>query len=220
MDTKLTFEIKTGRSDDGSILQPVNKIGYWSALLSIVFGLGYVIAQILSWLKVLGYPNDLFWLFLPSLFLAPCFLVTVICLHYAVNSSEKIFSAIGVAFAIIYCAFATLTYFTQLGAIVPGVIEGTITDTHSLIFKPRSFTMAIDCLGYFFMSLSSLFVAFPFKRRDSGLYGWLLINGSLIVLFIPAYFNPFLYYIGSVWALSFTMSMIYAARFMRFRDKI
>ena len=214
MSTIITVDVETRSTNNGVATASANKIGYWAAILSLAFALGYVFAQILSWTKIITYPNDLFWLFLPSLFLAPAFLVTMICLHYKAAADLRIWSAIGTAFAVIYCTMATLTYFTQLGSIVPGVVQGVINESHPLIFKPRSFTMTIDCLGYFFMSLSTLFSAFAFKRTSRGLFGWMVFNGTLILLFIPAYFNPFLYYVGSVWAVSFSMSMIYAAKFM------
>lgn len=216
MNTNISLDIRSSLAEEKIVVsEPVSRIGFWAAILSLVFGLGYVVAQFLSWLKIIIYPNDLFWLFLPSLFLAPAFLVTMICLHYKAPGGLRIWSAIGIAFAIVYCGFATLTYFTQLGSMVPGIVSGEIRDTHPLIFKPRSFTMSIDCLGYFFMCLSTLFTAFAFRETYKPLYAWMLFNGVLIILFIPAYFNPFLYYIGSVWAISFSLSMIYAARFMR-----
>ena len=93
-------------------------------------------------------------------------LIPTICLHYKAAADLKIWSAIGTAFAVIYCTMATLTYFTQLGSIVPGVVQGVINESHPFIFKPRSFTMTIDCLGYFFMSLSTLFSAFAFKKTS------------------------------------------------------
>ena len=218
MKTILTVGFEAKQVGDSFRPKPINKIGFWSAILSLIFGLGYVVAQLFSWLKIITYPQDQFWLFLPSLFLAPSFLVAIICAHYKAPAALNIWSAIGIGFAIVYCTFATMTYFTQLGSIVPGVVNGEITQAHPLIFKPRSFTMAIDCLGYFFMSLSTLFAAFAFRKTEQKLYGWLLFNGLLIILFIPAYFYPFLYYIGSVWAVSFSMCMIYMARFMQLEN--
>jgi hypothetical protein len=216
MNTTIAPGIHTNRSRKLQITShPVQTIGTWSAWLSFVLGLGYVTAQLLSWIKLIIYPGDLFWLFLPSLFLAPAFLITMICLHYMASDSLKIWTSIAVAFAIVYCSFATLTYFTQLGSIVPSLMRGEIGETHPLIFKPRSFTMSIDCLGYFFMSLSTFFAAFAFRHADKKLYGWMLFNGLLILLFIPAYFDTYLYYFGSVWAVSFSMCMIYAARLLR-----
>ena len=51
----------------------VSKIGYWSATLSAIFGLAYSIPQILSEMKIIPHPQDLFWLFLPCCFLPLCF---------------------------------------------------------------------------------------------------------------------------------------------------
>jgi hypothetical protein len=62
------------------------------------------------------------------------------------------------------------------------------------------------------MSLATLFTGFAFRGQDKHLYLWFLLNGLLVILLIPAYFNPFLYYFGSVWILTFSLSMIYAAR--------
>jgi hypothetical protein len=116
-------------------------LGYWSSIASLLFALGYSAAQLLSWLKVTSYPGYLVLLFLPSLFLAPSFRVAIICLHHKVQEELKIWSAIGVAFALIYRAFATLTYFTQLGSVVPGILRGEIAENHVLFFKPGSFTI-------------------------------------------------------------------------------
>lgn len=216
MNTDTTLRVRTSAFPKTAISdRPVDMIGFWAAVSSLVFGLGYVAAQLFSWLKIITYPNDLFWLFLPSLFLAPAFLITMICLHYRASYQLKVYTAIGVAFALVYCTMATLTYFTQLGAIVPLLVRGDIDQTHPLFFKSRSFTMAIDCLGYFFMSMSTLFAAFAFKNTHRKLYWWLLGNGALVVLLIPAFFYPVLYYIASIWAVSFSVSMVQAAKLMR-----
>jgi len=190
----------------------VNRTGFWSAILSLTFAIGYAVAQLLSWINILQHPHELFWLFLPSLFLAPAFLVLMICLHYTVADHAKIWTAIAISFGVIYCAFATVNYFTQLTVVVPALEKGEISESYPLIFKQGAFMFAIDCLGYFFMSLSTLFAAFAFREKYKSLYTWMLINGVLILIFIAAYFNPFFYFIGSVWIVTFALSMIYAAK--------
>jgi hypothetical protein len=194
---------------------PVNTIGYWSSVLALVFAIGYCIPQLLSSFNVLSHPSDLFWLFLPSLFLAPSFLVAVICLHYSIPPDERIWTTIGIAFAIVYCAFATLVYFTQLTVVIPDLLNSKIDETHVLAFKSRSFLMAVDCLGYFFMSLTTLFSAFAFRAEQKNFYRWMLANGLLVIIFIPAFFVPFFYYIGAIWMITFPVSMILAAKHFR-----
>jgi hypothetical protein len=194
--------------------------GFWSAILSALFGVGYCIAQLLSWLNVLPHPHELFWIFLPSLFLAPAYLVTVLCLHYSAPLSKRIWTAMAVAFGVIYCTFATLNYFTQLTIVVPDLVSGKINESHVLVFKQGSFFYAMDCLGYFFMSFSSLAGALAFREDDRKLYLWMLWNGLLVVIFIPAYFNPFFYYIGSPWLLTFTMAMVSAAKYFKRSEQL
>ena len=192
----------------------INKIGLWSATLSVIFGLGYSIPQILSELKVIPHPQDLFWLFLPSLFLAPVFLISMICLHYAADAGLKICTAIGAAFAILYCADVSMVYFTQLSVVVPAQLQGQVSEKQVLLFDRKTFLMAVDCLGYFFMSLSTFFAAFAF-RKNKWLYRGLLWNGALMPILVLAYFYPVFYYVGAVWMITFPLAMISAVKFFK-----
>lgn len=196
-------------------MSKVHRIGQWAASLSLIFALAYSIPQILSELKWLQHPHELFWLFLPSLFLAPSFMVTMICLHYSAEEDAKIWTAIGVAFAILYCADVSLVYFSQLTVIVPGLVRAEINESHVLAFGRKTFLMAVDCLGYFFMSLSTFFAAFAFARSDKWLYRALLYNGSLMPILILAFFYPVLYYVGAIWMISFPLAMVQASKLFR-----
>jgi len=191
----------------------IKRIGAWSSLLSLLFALGYCIPQILSEAKLLPHPQDLFWLFLPSLFLAPVFLVTMICLDFSADKTQKIWTTIGWAFAAVYCVMATFVYFTQLTVVVPQQLKGEIDEKHVLIFDRQTFLMAIDCLGYFFMSLSTFFAAFAFKEKNKWLYRGLLWNGALMPVLVLAFFYPVFYYVGALWMISFPLAMINATRF-------
>lgn len=189
--------------------------GFWAAILSALLGMGYCIAQLLAWLNILPHPHELFWVFLPSLFLAPAFLITMVCLHYTAPVGMRMWTTLGVAFGVIYCTFATLNYFVQLTVVAPALTRGKIDESYVLIFKQGSFLFAMDCLGYFFMSFSTFSGALAFRKVDRTLYRWMLWNGLLVIVFIAAYFNPFFYYIGSPWMVTFTLAMVYAARLFR-----
>ena len=193
------------------------KVGFYAAILSVIFTIFYCIPQILSTSKLLVYPHDLFWLFLPSLFLGSTFLVTMISLHYSRVENLKLWTAIGIAFAVIYCTLTGTVYFVQLTVVIPAQLNGSLDNNHLLIFKPKTFLMAVDCLGYFFMSLSTLFSAFAFKNQEEykWLYRGLLYNGLLIPVLILAFFFPFFYYIGALWMITFPVAMIKAAQLFR-----
>ena len=190
----------------------INKVGFATAVLSLIFAVGYSIPQILSAAQIIPHPQDLFWLFLPSLFLAPSFLIAIVCLHYVASASLKIWTNIGVAFAVIYCADVTMVYFTQLAVILPSQLKGQLDKKNILLFDKATFLMAVDCLGYFFMSLSTFFCAFAF-RKTTWLYRGLLWNGALMPVFVLAFFYPAFYYIGALWMITFPFAMINAAGF-------
>ena len=76
--------------------------------------------------------------------------------------------------------------------------------------------MAIDCLGYFFMSLSTFFAAFAFRHlHHKWLYRALLYNGLLMPILVLAFFHPLLYYAGALWMITFPVAMIQAAKLFR-----
>ena len=189
----------------------LKQIGFWSSILSLIFAVAYSIPQIFSEAKLIPHPQDLYWLFTPSLLLAPSFLITMICLHYKAPVSKKLFTAIGVAFAILYCTDVSLVYFSQLTVVIPSQVNNAVHEKQVLLFDRRTFLMAVDCLGYFFMSLSTLFAAFAFQLQNKWLYRGLLYNGLLLPVLILAFFYPVFYYVGALWMITFPMAMIHAA---------
>lgn len=189
--------------------------GYWAALLSLLFALGYCVPQLISAFNLIPHPHEQFWLFLPSLFQAPAFLVTMVCLHYPAPDNLKLWTAIAWSFAILYCLCVTLVYFTQLTVLLPARLAGKMNDENVLIFEPRTFLTAVDCLGYFYMSLSTLFAAFAFRQVNKWLYRGLLWNGLLLPILILAFFYPVFYYVGALWMITFPMAMIQAAKIFR-----
>lgn len=191
-----------------------NKTGYWSAVLSIVFAIGYIIPQILSEFKLIPYPHDLFWLFLPSLFLAPSFLASMVCLHYSHAGIAKVYTAIAIGFATVYCVYASMVYFTQLSVILPAQFKNEAGDKQLLVFPGRSVMMAVDCLGYGYMSLATLFASFAFygSGGKKWLYRSLFINGLLAPVVIFVFFYPSAIYAGALWIITFPLAMINVAK--------
>ena len=138
----------------------------------------------------------------------------MISLHYAAEASLRIWTATGVAFGLLYCADVSMVYFTQLAVVVPAQLSGQINEKEVLLFDRRTFLMAVDCLGYFFMSLSTFFAAFAF-RKNKWLYRGLLWNGALMPILVLAFFYPVFYYVGAVWMITFPLAMINAAKFFK-----
>jgi len=142
----------------------------------------------------------------PSLFLGVAFLLLTISIHYYAEPDRKIWSQSALTFATIYTTLISINYFVQLTLVAPHMIRGDIENVRFLLFTPfDSFLYSVDILGYSFMSLSTLFAAFVFKRVGlEGIIRWFLIANGLILPFIALqnYYHPFIWF-ASLWAITF-----------------
>jgi hypothetical protein len=95
------------------------KLGYWSALLASVLSIMYLVGQLAEWCNLLGSgggpenpstASGLIVLLLPSLLLAPCFALMMLCVHYYAPEEKKIWSHAGILFATIYAVMVSINY--------------------------------------------------------------------------------------------------------------
>lgn len=158
----------------------IQRIGFISAitamLMTIIFALALIIgfwAPIFS--NILSY--------IVCFILAPAFVIMTISIHYSAPTEKKIFSSIGIAFAIIYAVFILVTYYTQLAfAFNPPNVPPEILQMFDYA-ETASWIFVVDMLGYSFMALSTLFIAFVFEKN--GYEKWLrvifIIHGIFFV---------------------------------------
>jgi hypothetical protein len=198
-----------------NISHNILQTGKWSAILSAVCSLIYVIGQLAEWLGLLGSgggPENastvtgLILLLTPSLFLGICFLVLMVSIHYYAPEESKLWSHIGLVFATIYTALISINYFVQLTLVVPHMQAGETESVKFLLFIPfDSFLYSVDILGYSFMSLATFFTGFVFKNKGSEKYiRFFLIANGLILPFIALqnFYHP-LIYPAALWAFTF-----------------
>jgi len=191
-----------------------NMIGKFAAALSAAFAIFYSVFALLSVFKLIAHPYELFWQFLPSLLLGFAFVVTIICLHYAAAEELKVYTAIASAFAVLYCSCVTIVYFTQIAVVIPKILQHNIDENHVLVFSGKSLMVAVDCIGYALMSVSTFFAAFAFKNDDKNiwLYRSLLCHSLLAPIIILAFFIPAFIFVGALWIITLPAAMITAAR--------
>jgi hypothetical protein len=193
----------------------VKTLGFWSAVLSTLFSMAYVVGQIAEWLGLLGSqrgpeststPLGLAVLLTPSLFLGSAFLVLVISIHYLASPTQKVWSHTAIAFATAYTVLISIVYFVQLTLVLPRLARGETEGIEMFIFMPfNSFLYAVDILGYSFMSVATFFAAMVFT--GGGLKRivrfFLLANGLLLpFIALQMYVHP-LIYIAALWAVTF-----------------
>lgn len=126
------------------------------------------------------------------LLLSIFYLINVISNNVVINKTEKIYSQIGIAFAIIYCVLICIVYYTQITFVRLGnpSIEALSIVSYS---PPKTVFFALDILGYTFLSLSTLFVAFTILKYLI-LKIFLIIHGIIgisgfVVPLLPYFYN-------------------------------
>jgi hypothetical protein len=130
------------------------------------------------------FPRDYLWMY-PALLLAAVFVVFMACIHHYAASDKKLFSLIGLSFAIIAAALIMIDYFIQLTVMQPSLLKGE-TDGLSLLsqYNPHGIFIALEALGYIMMSVAFLFAAAVFAGRDwvERTLRWLFVAGFVLAV--------------------------------------
>jgi len=190
----------------------VSRIGFWSAILTVVITTVFFIAGILTPARsgpianapIIPYPYttgiasfipmDYLWLY-PGILLAPTFVVLMACIHYYASDDKKIFSHIGLSFALIYAAVIITDYFIQFTVVIPSILNGE-TAGLSLItqYNPHGIFIALEATGYLMMSVAFLFAAAVFAggRLESAIrwlfvLSFVLAIGSFVIFSLLSY---------------------------------
>lgn len=193
----------------------VYRLGNPAAILTAVFAIIYSVFQLVAAFSIIKHPYELTWLFIPSIFLAFCYVITIVCLHYTIPVNRKVYTAIASLFAAVYCTLVSLVYFTQLTVFVPALMNGVIDDTNTFAFTGKSFMVSADALGYTVLDLSALFIAFAFYKIDKKLFTWFFLNGLLAPVVVLAFYSEIFLYLGALWMITFPVAMLLAAKHLK-----
>lgn len=135
-------------------------------------------------------PRDYLWMY-PALFAGLAFLLLMLCIHHIAADDKKIFSRIGLSFALIATTVLSVDYYIQLAVMQPALLKGEIEGLSPFSqYNPHGIFIALEGFGYLMMSISFFFFAMTFdsRRRIERAIRWLFISsfalaaGSLIVL--------------------------------------
>jgi hypothetical protein len=188
----------------------IKAIGFWSGLSTSVFAIIYIIPQLIQGIDMPETQKSLIWILTPSLFLAPSFLVMMVAVHYYADQTKRIWSHIGLLFALAYFVFVSIVYFTVLTVTMPHNLDGRSDLVAILQYIPKSFLSGIDALGYTTMSLATLF-AFPVFNK-MGLEKWIrwafLANGVIAPIILLTQIYPLIAYLGASWIVTLPASSI------------
>jgi hypothetical protein len=215
----------------------VRLIGFWSAVLASVFSIGYGIAVIVmilsamttrataSWQGIESYvaayqPISMLPV-LPSLPLAVVFVALMVSIHYCAREEQRIWSHLGLSFAIVYAVMASINYIVQLTVVRLSILNKETDGLAMFVMgNPHSIFWALAS-AYVFMNLAMLCAApvFEVGRLENWIRWLFILNGAsaIITIFSVVVDSPFLYLLGSLvpWCMIFSAATILLAVLFR-----
>ena len=242
-----TFEATHTRADQGLVLKDAAfaatrsacRLGFWSAMLATLSSIGYGVAVIVmmisssatsagappGWHGVEAYVASFQFTqmlpLIPSLVLAPTFIVLMVSIHYYAAHEKQVWSQLGIAFAIVYAVMASLNYIMQL-TVVRFSILNRETDGLAMFAmgNPHSIFWALAS-AYVFMNLAMLFAAPVFEggKLERWIRWLFYANGAsgIVTIFGVVVDSPPIYLLGSLapWCIVFSLATILLAVLFR-----
>lgn len=219
---------------------PSARVGFWSAALTTVLSIAFTLITAYLYLTTVQQPWTGIETYMPdvslvqmlpfifSFFLAPAFVVLMASIHHYSPDEKKIWSRIGLSFAMIYAAIVTVNYLIQV-TVVRHSLYGSSMDGLSMFVSgnPMSIFWAMVILGYAFMCLSMLFASPIFVQGDLENYvRWIfVVNGlvtgvaALVYLYYAEPFHPVILASLVLWCVTFPIATsILAILFTRVRN--
>ena len=163
----------------------VNKLGFWTAILSAVFAVLWfvtfnmqdLLAAVPDWKDLSAYAESFrmvrLLLIYPSLLLALTYIMLLACVHGYAAENEKVWSLIALSVGILYATMASINYNVQASAVRQSLAAGETAGIQMWIpDNPHSIFEALSN-SYAYMAISMVFAGFIFRR--GGLQRWIRI---------------------------------------------
>jgi len=170
----------------------VNRIGFWSAILTTVWAIwfivafGYYMSSLPSeWPGIEAFAASfepipyIAWV-IPCLLLALTFPVMMSCIYCYASDNKRIWSLIGLVFAVMYGAVLAANYWVLLTVVRESLLSGYTEGLEWFVIgSPHSITNTIEGIGYGFMALAAIFVSQVFggNRLRIWLQRLFIVNG-------------------------------------------
>jgi hypothetical protein len=175
-----------------------NKLGFWSAviiaLLVVLIDVGMIASTLLYPITTItnieayaaSFSSMQMLPFVPSLILAPVFVIFMLSIYQIAPEEKKILGQLGLAFGVVCSAILSLHYYIQLTVVQQGLLNNQIEGLWQFATpNPYSFFWTFAALGYGFMGLALLCVAHIFEEKTDRTIKWLFIaNGIIGIVFL------------------------------------
>jgi hypothetical protein len=136
------------------------------------------------------FPRDYLWMY-PAMLMSVLYVVFMVSIHQYASQEKKLFSQIGLSFALISATILLVAYFTQVSVIQPSLVQGE-TEGIALVtqFNPHGIFIALEEIGFLLMSVSFLFMApvFSEANRTEKAIRWLFITSFVVTILAFSYY--------------------------------
>lgn len=182
-------------------LRNTNRVGLYSAVFTAIITIvtfGFAITAIpisgancregcieYPYLNTVSqFPKDYLWM-VPAILLMLSYVIWMVSIHFYAAQPKKIFSHIGLSFAIMAALILISDYFIQFSIIPVSLMNGE-TEGITLLtqYNAHGIFIVLEELGYLLMSLSFLFMALVFfnKNRLETAVGWIFVSGFVLAV--------------------------------------
>jgi len=123
--------------------------------------MSYPFPDILSY-----YPRDYNWMYL-AIFQVFTYLIFIVSSQFITQAENKLYSFLSIAFSFVTATVLLITYFVQFSVVPMSMMKGE-TEGIALLtqYNGHGIFIAMEDLGYITMSISFLFLAFNFSRKN------------------------------------------------------
>jgi hypothetical protein len=181
-----------------------NRVGFYSALATailtaITFGFAMIAIPISGancpgdcvkypYLDTVSqFPRDFVWMFF-AILLILSYVMLMVALHSYAAPAKKIFSQIGLVFAILTAAVLLVDYFVQFSVVPTSLMHAETEGIPLLIqYNSHGVFLALEDLGYLLMSFSFLFMAPVFANKgqlETAIRSIFIIAFVVVILFL------------------------------------
>lgn len=181
------------KAEGRSLNKAVRQVGFWSAILVTIWAIwfvgaffNYLPALPSEWPGIEEFARSfesfpyLMWV-VPCLLLALTFPILIISVRHYAPEDKKIWSWIGIVFAIMYGAVLSTNYWLLMTVVRESLLGGYTEGLEWFVIgSPHSITNTIEGIGYCFMGLSMLFTGFVFNgdRLERACRRLFIVNGA------------------------------------------
>jgi hypothetical protein len=139
------------------------------------------------------FPRDYYWMY-PAMLLNVVYYVLMVAIHYFAPVEKKIFSQIGMSFALLSMALFVIDYFLQVSVIQPSLLLGE-RDGIALLsqFNAHGVFIVLEEIAFILMSMSMLFMApvFVGQTKTERAVRWIFVGDFLLTIVSFVLFTTF-----------------------------